>query len=88
MVTESMGRIYDRSQERLGTTDVPIIRMRRLLIDAAKGLAQGQLPPALAGAPGRDFRNIRSVEKILEPGEDWQVLGTADDPMVRESLLT
>jgi hypothetical protein len=32
-----------------------------------------------------DFKNIRAVEKILEPGEDWQVLGTAADPTVQES---
>jgi hypothetical protein len=81
MVTESMGAIYDRSNEALGTTDVPIIRMRRILLDAAKGLAQGKEPPALMG----DFKNIRAVEKILEPGEDWQVLGTAADPTVQES---
>ena len=86
MVTESMGAIFDRTNERLGTTDVPIIRMRRILIDAAKGLAQGQQPPALAGVEGHDLRNIRAVEKILEPGEDWQVLGTWDDPTVQESM--
>jgi hypothetical protein len=87
MVTETMGPIYDRSEEHLGTTDVAIIRMRRLLIDAAKGLTQGKEPPALAGVNGRDFRNIRSAEKILEPGEDWRILGTNEDPLVQEALL-
>ncbi len=88
MATETMGAIYDRTQEHLGTTDVPIIRMRRILIDAAKGLAQGKEPPALAGVDGHDFRNIRAVEKILEPGEDWNVLGTSEDPTVQESILS
>jgi phthalate 4,5-dioxygenase oxygenase subunit len=87
MVTETMGPIYDRSQEHLGTTDVPIIRMRRLLIDAAKGLAQGKEPPALAGVEGHDFRNIRSAEKVLEPGENWHILGTDEDPTVQEAML-
>ena len=86
MVTESMGTIYDRTSERLGTTDVPIIRMRRLLMDAARALAQGHQPPALAGVDGHDFHNIRAVEKILEPGEGWQSLGTWDDPTVQESM--
>ena len=36
-VTESMGDIYDRGQEHLGTSDRAIIRMRRLLIKAAQG---------------------------------------------------
>jgi phenylpropionate dioxygenase-like ring-hydroxylating dioxygenase large terminal subunit len=82
MVTESMGPIYDRTQEQLGSTDRAISRMRHILISAARNLAAGQEPPAVAG----DFRSIRGAEKILEPGEDWRVLGTDDDPVVREAL--
>ncbi|WP_214401236.1 Rieske 2Fe-2S domain-containing protein [Pseudonocardia lacus] len=83
MVTESMGPIYDRSQERLGTSDKAIIRMRRLLLGAARGLADGAPPPAVDG--DLDYRGIRSAEKILEPGADWRALGTDDDPLVRET---
>ena len=82
MVTESMGRIYDRSQEQLGSTDRAITRMRHILLSAAKGLAAGNEPPALTG----DFTTIRGAEKILEPGEDWRVLGTDADPVVQEAL--
>jgi len=84
MVTESMGPIYDRTQEQLGSTDRAISRMRHILISAAKGLADGKEPPAVAA--GLDYRSIRGAEKILEPGEDWRTLGTADDPVVREAL--
>jgi phthalate 4,5-dioxygenase len=84
MVTESMGPIYDRTQEQLGSTDRAISRMRHLLISAARGLAEGKEPPAVAA--GLDYRSIRGAEKILEPGEDWRTLGTADDPVVREAL--
>ncbi|HKN97394.1 MAG TPA: Rieske 2Fe-2S domain-containing protein [Pseudonocardiaceae bacterium] len=87
MVTESMGPIYDRSQEHLGTTDKAVIRMRQILLKAAKGLENGAEPPALADNPEHDFRSIRSAEKILEPGEDWRLLGTDQDPVVQESLL-
>ncbi|WP_433281059.1 Rieske 2Fe-2S domain-containing protein [Pseudonocardia xinjiangensis] len=88
MATESMGPIYDRSQEHLGTTDRAVIRMRRILLDAAKRLAEnGATPPALAGVEGHDFRTFRSAEKILEPGEDWRILGTDDDPTVQEAML-
>jgi phthalate 4,5-dioxygenase oxygenase subunit len=55
--------------------------MRHILLSAAKGLAEGKEPPALAG----DFRAIHGAEKILEPGEDWRLLGTEHDPVVRES---
>jgi hypothetical protein len=85
MVTESMGRIYDRTQEHLGTTDVAVIRMHDVLLAAAKALAEGREPPALAGG---DFRSIRAADKILEPGEDWRVLGTDDDPVVQEAMLS
>ena len=40
MATESMGPIYDRSQEHLGNTDKAIIRMRRLLLQSARDLAE------------------------------------------------
>ena len=58
--------------------------MHRLLLRAAKGLARGEEPPVLAGAG--DFRAIRGAEKILADGEDWRVLGTDEDPTVREAL--
>ncbi|HMD93343.1 MAG TPA: hypothetical protein VKG80_11945, partial [Trebonia sp.] len=65
MVTESMGPIYDRTQEQLGSTDRAISRMRHILISAAKDLAEGKEPPAVGD---RDFRSIRGAEKIPEPG--------------------
>jgi phthalate 4,5-dioxygenase len=58
--------------------------MRHILISAAKGLAEGKEPPAVAAV--LDYRSIRGAEKILEPGEDWRTLGTGDDPVVREAL--
>ncbi|AHV95666.1 Rieske 2Fe-2S domain-containing protein [Paenibacillus sabinae] len=35
-VTETMGPIVDRSREHLGTSDLPIIQMRRMLLDNVK----------------------------------------------------
>lgn len=83
MATESMGAIQDRTQEHLGTTDVAIGRMRHLLMTAARGLGDGAQPPALGG---QDYERIWGAEKILEPGEDWRVLGTEDDPVVQEAF--
>jgi phthalate 4,5-dioxygenase len=86
MATESAGPIYDRTREHLGSTDVALVRMHRLLLRAAKALASGaeEALPAVTG----DFRSIRGAEKILEEGEDWRVLGTNDDPVVQEALKT
>jgi len=83
MVTESMGPIYDRTEEHLGSTDKAISRMRHILISAAKGLASGQEPPVVDA--GLDYGSIRGAEKILEPGEDWRLLGTDSDPVVQEA---
>ena len=79
-VTESMGPIYDRSNEHLGTTDRAVVRMRRLLLKAARDLADGIEPPAVD--PSLPYRDIRSAEKILEREEDWRLLGTNADPIV------
>jgi hypothetical protein len=75
-VTESMGPIYDRSKEHLGTTDVAVIHMRRELIRLAQELQQGIEPPILTD-PSR-FRAIpmdlvtkqESLESIWDPY--WQ----------------
>jgi hypothetical protein len=79
-VTESMGTIYDRSAEHLGTSDKAIIRMRELLLRAAKDLEQGIEPPSAAA--NYPYHTIRSAEKILAPGEDWRLLGTPADAVV------
>ena len=55
-VTESMGPIYDRSSEHLGTSDTAIILMRRYLIRMARQLAAG-MEPDMVSHPER-FRTI------------------------------
>jgi hypothetical protein len=79
MVTESPGKVWDRSREHLGTTDKSIITMRKILLRAAKDYANGIEPPAID--PTLPFTEIRGAEKILEPGEDWRRLGTPADPL-------
>ena len=45
-VNETMGRIYDRTKEHLGTSDAVIIAMRRRMIRAARELMDGREPYA------------------------------------------
>jgi hypothetical protein len=85
-VTESMGPIYDRSQERLGTTDRAIIRMRQLLINAAQNLEKGIDPPGLD--PSFRYTELRSTEKIIPAGEDWRKLATSEDPAYVQLLAS
>jgi len=68
-VTESMGVIYQRDNEHLGVTDTGIIRMRRLLLKAAKSLRdEGTVPP---GVDNPALYRQRSGEMILPKNVDW-----------------
>jgi phenylpropionate dioxygenase-like ring-hydroxylating dioxygenase large terminal subunit len=68
-VTWSMGPIYDRSHEHLGTTDQLIIRTRRLLIKAAKEFRDhGILPPTVDNA---ELYAQRSGGVVLPRSVDW-----------------
>ncbi|HTE85889.1 MAG TPA: Rieske 2Fe-2S domain-containing protein [Dehalococcoidia bacterium] len=65
-VVESMGQIYNRSHEHLGTSDMMIIRLRRLLIQAARDLREdGTVPPGVDCPEG--YRR-RSGGIVLEDG--------------------
>jgi phenylpropionate dioxygenase-like ring-hydroxylating dioxygenase large terminal subunit len=61
---ESMGPIYDRSQEHLGSSDVAVIATRRRLIRLAQDLQAG-VEPFPAVHP--EVYRVRSAVKILPP---------------------
>ncbi len=66
-VQESMGAIYDRSQEHLGTSDLAIIAARRLLLQACDDVEHGRDPL------GSRLETIsaRPAEMLLPRGEHW-----------------
>jgi phenylpropionate dioxygenase-like ring-hydroxylating dioxygenase large terminal subunit len=68
-ITESMGPIYDRARERLGTSDVMVIRVRRRLLEAARALDdRGVTPP---GVDDPSVYRVRSGGVILPKDADW-----------------
>jgi hypothetical protein len=68
-VTWSMGTIYNRSREHLGTTDQLIIRTRRRMIKAAEALRDhGIMPP---GVDNPEVYRQRSGGVILPRSVDW-----------------
>jgi nitrite reductase/ring-hydroxylating ferredoxin subunit len=69
VVTESMGAIYDRTREHLGTSDTMIIRTRRKLLKAAKDLHHFGIVPPGVDDPG--VYRSRSGSVILPRGVDW-----------------
>ena len=68
-VTESMGPIFDRTSEHLGTTDALIIRTRRRMIAAARALEEtGAVPP---GVDQPDVYRQRSGGVLLPRDVNW-----------------
>ena len=71
-VTESMQPISDKVNEHLGTSDRAIIFNRRILLNAARAMMEGQEPlrhdPDVMG-------RISSHEEIIPAGDDWRKYG-------------
>jgi phenylpropionate dioxygenase-like ring-hydroxylating dioxygenase large terminal subunit len=65
---ETMGAIYDRSKEHLGSSDTAIIRMRARLISAAKALEEGSTPPEV-DAP--ELYRVRASVVVLPRDVSW-----------------
>jgi phthalate 4,5-dioxygenase oxygenase subunit len=75
----TMGRIADRSKERLGASDLAVVEFRRMMVDAARRFAAGE--PAI-GTTGRatPFVKLRTFEGIVPKGTNWAILGTEAAP--------
>ncbi len=68
-VQEQMGAITDRSDEHLGTTDLGIIHMRRMLLAAATAVQEGASP--LAAHDGAAYR-VRGNMVVLPREQPWE----------------
>ena len=71
---ESMGRISDRSKERVGASDVAVVAFRRLMVEAARtmlktGTAIGTIEPRVLHA------TISSYEGVVPKTTNWRNLG-------------
>jgi phthalate 4,5-dioxygenase oxygenase subunit len=68
-ITESMGPIFDRESEHLGSSDVMVIRVRKRLLDAVKALAErGVTPP---GVDTPEVYRVRSGQAFIPANADW-----------------
>jgi len=70
-VSETQGRILDRTKEHLGTSDLAIVAWRRLLLKAARALVEnGQAPLALeASLP---WEIVRADTKVYPSTSTWK----------------
>ena len=71
VVQESMGLIFDRSTEHLGTTDIAVVRMRRLMLQSVRGLIKEGKPP-LGLNTQISYEKLRGEEAIITPETTWQ----------------
>ena len=67
-VQEAMGYIVDRSKENLSPSDKAVVQTRRLLLQAARTVADGGDPPGL----GTSYFSIRAFERVLPPDVKWR----------------
>jgi phenylpropionate dioxygenase-like ring-hydroxylating dioxygenase large terminal subunit len=73
-VQEAMGPIADRTGEQLGSSDVTIVRTRRLLLEAARRHMAGEaLSENGHGA-------VRALAIRIAAGADWRAIDTMDPP--------
>ncbi len=68
-ITESMGTIYRRDQEHLGTSDSMVIKTRRRLIRAAQDLRENAVTPP--GVDDPEAYRVRSGGVIIPRDVDW-----------------
>jgi phthalate 4,5-dioxygenase len=64
-IQESMGAVFDRTREHLGTTDRAVIHLRNLYLDAVRTVMEGGEPNL--PQPETSFR-VRSVSAVLDRG--------------------
>jgi phthalate 4,5-dioxygenase len=76
-IQETMGPIYDRTQEHLGSADAAIIMMRRLLMRLAQQLEEGHEPYA---AQHGEIMTLRSAGVMTDKGVSFV---EASEPLVR-----
>jgi phthalate 4,5-dioxygenase len=78
-VQESMGPIYDRTKERLGSADTAIIQMRRLLLKACEDVAEGRDP---LGSHG-EGADVRPAQMYLPEDARWTESQLIDELVAR-----
>ncbi len=72
-----MGPIADRSQEKLGASDLAVVEFRRIMLEAVKNFQNGE--PAIGTGPNAiPHASLRSFEGIVEKGTDWRRLNVGE----------
>ena len=68
---ESMGAIFNRENEHLGSSDAAILHVRRRWMALARALEAAEGPLELPGVSSPESYLVRSCSFTLEKGESW-----------------
>ncbi|WP_084182958.1 Rieske 2Fe-2S domain-containing protein [Nevskia soli] len=67
-ITQSQGLIHDQIDEHLGSTDIAIVRARRMLDEAAREVQAGRDPRGVVRkAEDNDFRDMVVATNVIDP---------------------
>ena len=84
---ESMGPIGDRSQEKVGSSDVAVVAFRRLMVEAAHAVQNGE--PAIGTTePHILHASISSFEGVVPKTVNWRTLGGGSEMQERAPRKT
>ncbi len=79
---ETMGPIANRSEERLGASDVAIVQFRRLMLDALRRFQAGE--PAIGTTEPRvPHIKLRSFEGVVPKSTKWRELGASPEELAQ-----
>lgn len=77
-VMESMGPRYDRSREHLGTSDMAVIRFRKVMLEATRRIEAGEPVEGLGLTGPADLRALRGEDRTIPIDQPWQTVGLID----------
>ena len=75
---ETMGRIANRTDERLGASDIAIVQFRRVMVDAVQRFVSGETPIGRT-EPRVPVSELRSFEGIVPKTTNWRTLGASEN---------
>ncbi|MCE2465901.1 MAG: Rieske 2Fe-2S domain-containing protein [Dehalococcoidia bacterium] len=67
-VQEMMGAVVDRTREYLTSSDLTIVQLRRLLLEAVRTVSDGGDPPGARSA----YYKLRALDRIMPKGASWR----------------
>ena len=77
---ETMGPIADRTNERLGASDIAIVQFRRVMVDAVRRFANGEAAIGTTD-PHIPVAKLKSFEGIVPKTTDWRTLGVSTEEL-------